>query len=60
MRHLAWLFAVAVAFLAVQAGTTTKSAKLSAESLSVDSMNITEIMMRADKNMPVMVIDDPV
>ena len=60
MRHLAWLFAIAFAFLVMHAGTTTQSTKLSMGSSSMASMDIMEIQMRADKDMPLMVIADPI
>jgi|SoimicMinimDraft_8_1059736.scaffolds.fasta_scaffold109824_1 hypothetical protein len=54
MRNLVWLFALAgVAFVAVHAGMYPAERKVSA-----DLMNITEIQMRADKNMPTTVIKD--
>jgi hypothetical protein len=52
MRNLVWLFAlVGVAVVAVHTGKYTAERKISA-----DLMNITEIQMRADKNMPTTVI----
>ena len=51
MHHLAWLFALGgVAFLALQAGT------IPTKKVSADLMDITQIQMRADKNMPKSVI----
>ncbi|HET9574950.1 MAG TPA: hypothetical protein VFP04_01040 [Nitrospira sp.] len=58
MRHLGWLFAIAVAILAIQVGKTTNSATISVGPLSTDTMNIDKIQMQADKNMRVMVIDN--
>ena len=56
MRHLGWLFAIAVAILAIQVGKNTNSATLSL----MDTMNIDKMQMQADKNTPVMVIDNPI
>jgi len=55
MRHLGWLFAIAVAVLAIQVGKNSNR-----ETLSVDGMQINKIQMQADRNMPVMVIDNPI
>jgi len=56
MRHVGWLTAIAVAFLAIQSGMfTTKSAEP-----SLFTMDIMEIQMRANKDMPLMVIADPI
>lgn len=55
MRYLAWIFALAVAFVALQTSMPTNSAQLAA-----GGIDINELHMRADKNMPVMVIDHPV
>jgi len=60
MRHLGWLFAIAVAILAIQVGKNTNSATLSVGPLSINTMNIDEIQMQADKNTPVMAIDNPI
>ncbi|MGA7389060.1 MAG: hypothetical protein WA322_04005 [Pseudolabrys sp.] len=56
MRHLGWLFAN----LAIQVGKNTNSSTLSVGPLSMDTMNIDKIQMQADKNTPVMVIDNPI
>ena len=58
MRHLGWLFAIAIAVLAIHVGKNTYSATLPVSPLSTDTMNIDKI--QADKNMPVMVIDNPI
>jgi len=55
MRHLGWLFAIAVAVLAIQVGKNSNR-----ETLSVDGMQINKIQMQADRNMPAMVIDNPI
>jgi hypothetical protein len=60
MRHLGWLFAIAVAVLAIQVGKNTNSATLSVGLLSTDAMHIDKIQMQADRNMPVTVIDNPI
>jgi len=48
MRYFAFVLAAAIAALAMQNGTATKSAPL-----SVATMNIMEMHMVADKNLPV-------
>ena len=54
MRNLVWLFALAgVAYVVVHAGMYPAEKKVSA-----DLMDITEIQMRANKNMPTTVIKD--
>jgi hypothetical protein len=55
MRYLALIFAAAIAAIATQYGTATKS-----ETLSVGSVNIMELQMQADKNLPIMVAGDPI
>jgi hypothetical protein len=55
MRHLGWLFAVAVAVLVMQGGKNTDSAG----AVSTDTMRISMMHRHADQNMPVMVIDNP-
>jgi hypothetical protein len=55
MRYLALIFAAAIAAIATQYGTATKS-----ETLSVGTMNIMELQMQADKNLPIMVADYPI
>ena len=60
MRHLGWLFAIGVAILVVQVGNNTNGAMPSAGVLSTDAMHISMIQRHADKNMPVMVIDNPI
>jgi hypothetical protein len=61
MRHFTWLAVAAVAIIAVQTGVfTTKSATLSAEPTSVVSMDIMNMQMQAGRNLPIMVIDNPV
>jgi len=55
MRHIAWIFAVAVAFVAMQTWMPTNSAQLAA-----GRIDISELQMQADKNLPVMVIENPV
>jgi hypothetical protein len=59
MRHLGWLFAIAVAFLVVQVGNNTNIATPSVGVLSTDTMRISMMHRHADQNMPVMVIDNP-
>ena len=51
--YLAVVFAAAIAGLATQYGTTTQSA-----TLSVGTMDVMELQMKADKNLPVMVTGD--
>jgi hypothetical protein len=53
MRYLALIFAAAIAAIATQYGTATKS-----ETLSVGTVNIMELQMQADKNLPIMVTGD--
>lgn len=60
MRHLGWLFAIAVAVLALQVGKNTNSGTLSVSPLSTDAMQIGKIQMQADRNLPVTVIDNPI
>jgi hypothetical protein len=55
MRHLSWLFAIAVAVLVIQGGKNTDSAG----AVSTDTMRISMMHRHADQNMPVMVIDNP-
>ena len=55
MRHLGWLFAIAVAVLALQVGKNANS-----ETLSTDAMYIGKFQMQADRKMPVTVIDNPI
>ena len=57
MRHLGWLSAIAVAILVIQVGKN--SATPSVGVLSTDEMHIAKMQRHADKNMPVMVIDNP-
>jgi len=59
MRHLVWVFAIAVAVLVIQVEQNTNIAKPSVGVLSTDTMHISMMQRRADKNMPVMVIDNP-
>jgi hypothetical protein len=54
MRYLAFVLAAAIAALAMQNGTATKSAPL-----SVATVNIMGLQMAADKNLPEMVIAEP-
>ena len=55
MRHLGWLFAIAVAVLVIQGGKNTDSAG----AVSTDTMRISMMHRHADQNMPVTVIDNP-
>jgi hypothetical protein len=55
MRHLGWLFAIAVAVLVIQGGKNTDSAG----AVSTDTMRISMMHRHADQNMPVMVMDNP-
>ena len=55
MRHLGWLFAIAVAVLVIQGGKTRKSTG----AVSTDTMRISMMHRHADQNMPVMVMDNP-
>ena len=57
MRHLGWLFAIAVAVLVIQ--VETNSATPSVGALATDTMHISMMHRHADNNMPVMVIDNP-
>jgi hypothetical protein len=59
MRHLSWLFAIAVAVLVIQVGKNTNSATPSVALLSTDAMHISMMQRHADLGMPVMVIDNP-
>jgi len=59
MRHLGWLLAIAVVILVIQVGNNTNSATPSVGVLSTDAMQISMMQRHADKNMPVMVIDNP-
>jgi hypothetical protein len=59
MRHLGWLFAIAVAILVVQVGNNTNIATPSVGVHSTDTMRISMMHRHADANMPVMVIDNP-
>ena len=59
MRHLGWLFAVAVAVLVIQVEKNTNSAMPSVGALSTDTMRISMMHRHADNNMPVTVIDNP-
>jgi len=52
-RYLAFVIAAAIAGLAMQYGTATKS-----EMLSVGTVNVMELQMRADKNLPLMLTGD--
>jgi hypothetical protein len=54
MRYLAFFFAAVIAALAMQNVTATKSAPV-----SLATMNIMELQMVADKNLPEMVIAEP-
>jgi hypothetical protein len=47
------LFTAAIIGLATQYGTATQSA-----ALSVDTVNVMELQMKADKNLPVIVTGD--
>ena len=55
MRHLGWLFAIAVAVLVIQGGKNTDTAG----AVSTDTMRISMMHRHADQNMPVTVIDNP-
>ena len=55
MRHLGWLFAIAVTILVIQGGKNADTAGV----LSTDTMRISMMHRHADQNMPVMVIDNP-
>jgi hypothetical protein len=57
MHRLGWLFAIAVVILVIQVGKN--SATPSVGVLSTDEMHISRMQLHADKNMPVMVIDNP-
>jgi hypothetical protein len=59
MRHLGWLFAIAVAVLVIQVEKNTNSATPTVGVLSTDTMHISMMQRRFDNNMPVMVIDNP-
>ena len=59
MRHLGWIFAIAVAVLVIQVGKNTNNATPSVGVLSTDTMHISMMQRQADNNMPVMVIDNP-
>ena len=54
MRHLGWLFAIAVAVLVIQGGKNTDTAG----AVSTDTMRIS-MMTGTPQNMPVTVIDNP-
>ena len=51
VRYLAFAFAAVIAVLAIQHGTAKKSTPLSG-----DTMNVLEMQMTADKNLPEMLI----
>ncbi|HMF20808.1 MAG TPA: hypothetical protein VKG24_01600 [Pseudolabrys sp.] len=51
MRYLAFAFAAVIAVLAIQHGAAKKSAPL-----SEGTVNVLEMQMTADKNLPEMVI----
>lgn len=53
MRYLAFIIAAAIAGLATRYGTATKS-----EMLSLGTVNVMELQMQADKNLPVMTTGD--
>ncbi len=53
MRHLVWIAALAVGFVAFQTWNPGNSAQLA-------SIDIGALQMQADKAMPVMVIDNAV
>ena len=49
MRYLVFVFAAAIAGLAMQYGTATTS-----ETISMGTMNVMKMQMQADKDMPIM------
>jgi hypothetical protein len=53
MRYLGLILAAAIAAIATQYGTATKS-----ETLSVGTVNIMELQMEVGKHLPIMVIAD--
>lgn len=53
MRYVGLVLAAAIAAIATQYGTATKS-----ETLSVGTVNIMELQMGVGKNLPIMVIAD--
>jgi hypothetical protein len=53
MRYLAFIIAAAIVGLATQYGTATKS-----EMLSLGTVNVMDLQMKADKNLPVMTTGD--
>jgi hypothetical protein len=55
MRYLALVSAAAIAAIATQFGTATKS-----ETVSVATVNVMDLQMQADKNLPTMVTADPI
>jgi hypothetical protein len=55
MRHLGWLFAIAVAVLVIQGGKNTNSVGV----VSTDTMHIAMMHRHANPNMAVVVIDNP-
>jgi hypothetical protein len=55
MRYLALVSAAAIAAIATQYGTATKS-----ETLSAATVNVMELQMQADKNLPIMMTGDPI
>lgn len=59
MRHLVWVIAIAVAVLVIQFEQNKNSAMSSVGVLSTDTMHIAMMQRHADKNIPVMVIDNP-
>ena len=58
MRHLGWVVAIAVAFLAIHVGTGTGGVRVSVGMPTTDAMDISGIMSKVDPNLPVMVIDN--
>ena len=55
MRHMGWLVAIAVAFLALKLGTPTKSAMVPTE-----TMNVMEMQTGARGNLPATLPANPI
>jgi hypothetical protein len=53
MRYFVFVFAAAIAGVATQYGTATKS-----ETIYMGTVNVMEMQMRADKDLPIMVTGD--
>jgi len=57
MRYLTWVGAIAIAIIAVQFGMFASKTSARSESTAGISMNVMEMQMQADQNLPITVID---